>query len=133
MFDTQQESLATGAKFALKAMVDPKGKKINASGLHIIYDPKMLKLDSINPSDGFSQVLANSQIDNEKGTASIELGVPLGKPAMEGIATIATFNFETLSTKGQTTVSFTDKSGAATEGEPGNAIASLVPVTIIVQ
>jgi len=133
MFDNQQQSLATGAKFALNAMVDPKGKKVSASELHIVFDPMMLKLESIVPSDGFSLVLANSQIDNEKGTASIVLGVPLGKPSMDSVSPIATFNFKTLSTKGETKISFTDKSGAAADGESSNIVASLVPTTIIVQ
>jgi hypothetical protein len=133
MFDNQQQSLAIDAKFALKATIDPKGKKVSASELHIVFDPKMLKLESIVPSDDFSLVLANSQIDNEKGSAWIALGVPLGKPSIDSASPIATFNFRTLSIKGETKISFTDKSGAAADGESSNIVDSLVPTTIIVQ
>lgn len=133
MFDNQQQTVAAGSTFSLKALVDPKGKKANASKLEITFDPKMLKLESIEPSDGFSLVLANAAIDNNQGTASISLGVPLGKPAFDSVSPIATFNFQTLSTTGQTKVSFTDKAGVAAENETGNIVSSLVPATIIVQ
>lgn len=133
IFDNQQQSLATDTEFALKALIEPKGKKVSASELHVIFDPKILKLESIVPSDEFSLVLAESQIDNNKGIASIVLGVPLEKPPVDSISPIATFNFQTLSVTGQTKVSFTDKSGAAAEGTMSNIISSLEPATVIVQ
>jgi hypothetical protein len=131
-FDSQTQTVSAGATFSLKAQIDPKGKKISASELHINFDPKVLKLESISPSDDFSLVLANSKIDNEKGIASIALGIPLGKPAMEAISTIAGLNFQALS-KGETKVIFTDESGAAADGESSNVVSLLVPVTIFVQ
>jgi len=133
MFDSAQQSLATGTKFSLKAMIDPKGKKISASELDITFDPKVLKLESIDPTDEFSLVLAKAEINNEKGMATIALGVPLGKPSFDSVTPIATLNFQTLSITGQTKVSFTDKSGAAADGATGNVVSSLVPATIIVQ
>ena len=133
MFDIKQQNLAAETKFALKAMIDPKGMKISASQLDITFDPKMLKLESIDPSEGFSLVLANSKIDNEKGMASVVLGVPLGKPSMDSVAHVATFNFQTLSTVGQTKVTFTNESGAAADGASNNVISSLEPATINIQ
>lgn len=133
MFDIKQQNLAVETKFSLKAMIDPKGMKISASQLNITFDPKMLKLDNIEPAEGFSLVLENSKIDNEKGTASITLGVPLEKPSVGSISQIATFDFQTLSTVGQTKVTFTDESGAAADGASNNVISSLEPATINVQ
>jgi hypothetical protein len=133
MFDSAQQSVATDTKVLLKAMIDPKGMKVSASQLNVTFDPKMLKLESVEPSDGFSLVLAKAEIDNEKGTATIALGVPLGKAATESVSPVAIFNFQTLSTTGQTKVSFADKSGAAADGATGNIISSLEPATINIQ
>jgi len=133
MFDIKQQNLAVETKFSLKAMIDPKGMKISASQLNITFDPKMLKLENIEPAEGFSLVLENSKIDNEKGTASITLGVPLEKPSVGSISQIATFDFQTLSAVGQTKVTFTDESGAAADGASNNVISSLEPATINVQ
>lgn len=133
VFDNQQQTLAKETKFSLKATIDPKGKKVSAAQLDITFDPKILKLESIAPSDDFSLVLANSKIDNKNGTASIALGIPLGKPSLDSVSTIATFNFQTLSATGQAKINFTDKTGAAADGEKGNIVSSLELATIIVQ
>ena len=122
LFDKQQQNVAKGAEVTLLAMENPNGKKITAVDLHVVFDPKLLKLESIEPSDVFSLVLGNAQIDNSAGTASIAVGVPLDGKSTDAAATIASLNFQALST-GSATVSYSDKAVAAAENEKGNVVA----------
>lgn len=121
LFDKQEQSAVANGKVSLIAKQEPNGKKINAVDLRIVFDAKLLKLENIQPSDALSLVLADSQIDNEKGTASIALAVPLDKKSIETLSDVATLNFQTL-TPGRAAVSFSDKSVAAAEDEAGNVV-----------
>jgi len=131
-FDKKEQTVSVNDKFTLGATIDPKGKKLSAAELHVVFDPKVLKLESIDPSDVFSLVLAKAQIDNEKGTASIILGVPLGQKAVAGASTIALFNFQAI-TSGNGEVDFNDKSVAAAEGAAGNVISARAGASITVR
>jgi len=131
-FDNKEQTFASNEKFTLKAMLDTRGKKISAAELHIVFDPKILKLESIDSSDIFSLVLSGAKIDNEKGAASIVVGVPLGKKAAEDVVSVAIFNFQTISA-GHSEVNFSDKSVAAAEGSAGNVINSRAGALINVQ
>lgn len=132
-FDVKNQEIGKESTFSLKAMIDPKGKKLSAAELHVVFDPKMLKLESVEPSEIFSLVLMSAQIDNEKGTAAIVFGVPLGGKAVESSAQIASFNFRSLSTSGKTEVNFTDKSVAAALETEGNVVSTRTGATISVQ
>lgn len=132
-FNNQLQPVKTDETFSLNSTIDPKGKKITAAELHITFDPKALKLESIVPSDTFSLELYKAKIDNEKGTASISLGVPVERPAVSEISTIATFNFKSLSSSGNTEVKFSDQTKIAAEGQSTNALASSSPATVTMQ
>jgi len=132
-FDSQKQIAKTDEKFSLKAIIDPKGKKISSAELHVVFDPKALELESVTPSDLFSEVLLKANIDNEKGTASIALGVPLNKPSTSEVSTIAIFNFKPLSSSGNTEVKFSDQTKIAAEGQSVNALASSSQATITMQ
>ena len=133
LFDSQQKTVEVNATFSLNAMVDPKGKKISASELDVTFDPTMLKLESVTPSEDFSLVLADAKIDNEKGTVSMAFAVPLGKDAKNITTNIATLNFKTLTKQGQSNVGFAEKSGVAADGESGSIISKTVPAIITVK
>lgn len=132
-FEPQAETVAVNDSFALSVIADPKGKKISATELHVSFDPKVLKIESITPSDVFSLVLSDKQIDNEKGTASIVLAVPLQKPSVDVVSQVAIFNFKALSSASRSSVSFSEKSIAAADGETTNVIASRMPAVITVR
>jgi hypothetical protein len=121
-FDKQDQERAVNESFSLIAMQDPAGKKINAVDLHIVFDPKLLKLESIEPAGEFSLLLTDSQIDNESGVASIIVAVPLEAKSIEVSSVVATLNFKSI-TAGRAVVSFTDKSVAAADEEANNVVA----------
>jgi hypothetical protein len=121
-FESKQKSVVKNAKFSLPAMIDAKGKKISATELHIIFDPKILKLESIEPSKGFSLVLSGANIDSVSGKASVVVGVSPGGEAAEGNSLIANLNFQALSA-GNSEVSFSQDSVASAKGSAGNVIA----------
>lgn len=123
-FDKSEQAIATNSDFTLNAMINPDVKQVNSIELHVVYNAKLLKLEKINPSEKFSLILASPVIDNEKGTASITLAVPLGSPVADKIISLASFDFKSLSDNGQAEISFTDKSIAAASGVSGNVIGS---------
>lgn len=108
-FDSQEKMINTGEKFSLKAVINPSGYKIGGAELYISFDPKTLKLESIIPSEDFSAELTKSKIDNGKGSAACFLGVPLGKESIHETSTIATFNFQPISSSGNSEVNFSDQ------------------------
>ena len=122
LFDKQEYITQVNEKFSLIARDEPNGKKINAVDLHIAFDPNLLKLESVEPTEEFSLVLSESRIDNEKGVASIALGVPLEKKSSAILSDMVVFNFQAISS-GRAVVSFSDKAVAAAEGEAGNVVS----------
>lgn len=136
-FDNQQMLVKNNEKLSLKAIVDPKGKKISAAELHIVFDSKTLKLENITPSNVFSTVLSKANIDNGKGTASIMLGVPLGNPNPDSEpVVIAIFDFQVISGSIENTqISFTDQTAVAAADGKGaiNILASKTPAMITIQ
>jgi hypothetical protein len=131
-FDKKELIVSKDEKFSLQAMADPKGKKINAAELHITFDSKILKLENIVPSDVFSLVFSNADINNEKGVAAIILAIPLDKPSRDKTSPIATFNFQALS-QGGSYISFSDKSLIAAEATSNNVVGTEIPTKINVK
>jgi hypothetical protein len=131
-FENKEETLKINDKIALHAIIDPKGKSVTASELHVVFNPKILKLESIDPSDVFTLVLSGSQIDNEKGEGSIVVGVPPGQKSVDKSSAIATFNFQAIAT-GNSEVNFSDKSVAAAEDASGNVIGTRMGTVITVK
>ncbi len=130
LFDISEKNVTTGEAFALRTMVDPKGKKVSAAELHVTFDPKKLSLDAVKPSGEFSLELMGANIDNKAGTASIIVGVPLGKPAVTAKTDVAEFQFRALSATGRTEVGFSEKSMGAAEGISTNVVGFRVPTVV---
>ena len=131
-FNNQEEKTKEGDNISLHANIIPNGKKISATELHITYDPKIVKLEKIDPSENFSLVLAGSIINNEKGEASIVLGVKPGNSAIEKQTEIASFDFKLL-TAGVTKIGFSDNSVAAAENVPDNVVANRNGILVIIE
>jgi hypothetical protein len=127
---TGAEKMESNEKFKVNAMIDPKGKSITAAEIHIKFNPKSVTLENIEASEAFSQELMEAKIDNDNGTASIILGVPLDKPGVKEISTIASFNFKSLTSGENTEISFTNNTRAAAEGQKTDVLASIFPITV---
>jgi len=132
-FSSQKQAVSINEKFSLDVVVDPKGKKVTVADIYITFDPKFLKLENITPLDAFSLILSGSKIDNEKGVAAISLGVPMEKNAVADISKIATFNFQALSSLGETEIKFVDPTLIGIVGQDVNGLASSFSTAITVQ
>jgi hypothetical protein len=132
-FNDQKQEVGVNEKFSLDAVVDPKGNKVAVADLFINFDPKVLKLDSITPSDNFSLIISDSKIDNGKGVASISLAIPMDRSAISESTKIATYNFQSVSSSGNTEVKFVEPTLIGIEGQNSNGLASTTPAVIILQ
>ena len=79
--------------------------------LQIQFDPKVLRLNDISSGDflaqgGVSPVFAKN-IQNDAGTASVQLSRPPGSPGVSGAGVLVTLNFQAVA-KGNTTVTVTN-------------------------
>lgn len=129
-FDQTEKTVAVGEKFSLDVKIDPLGEKINAAQLYFVFDPKLVKVERITASSEFSLELMGTKIDNEKGTASIVLGVPLKNPSVEKLTTIATLNLQALSA-GNGQLNFSEKTKAAAAGKSGDVLKIKTPISLI--
>jgi hypothetical protein len=121
-FNPANNTIANGSNFSLNAMINPGINHVSAVSLHITYDKDKLVLDAITPSVAFSGILAQANIDNSAGTASIDLGVPTTNPSVAAISNIATFTFHTIAIGTNSPIAFTTASQAAADGAPGNVV-----------
>lgn len=131
-FDQSSIKKNINEKFSIDAMIDPRGKKISAVELHIIFNSKILKLESIDSLEIFPVVLSSEKIDNEKGIASIVVAVPIDKVSPVDISSIARFNFNAIN-NGVSEVVFSNESVAAAEGDAGNVIATREKSNIVIE
>lgn len=129
-FDKKTQEVSVGEEFTVNALIEPNGKKVSAVELYLVYDKNKVQLEEVNPSKTFSLVLMAPKIENDNGTATVTLAVPLGNPFVEDSSVIAEFKFKALEEKGRTEINFTDKSIGAASGISGNVVGKRNPIVL---
>jgi hypothetical protein len=118
IFSPASKSVMKGADFTLEAVVDPGSHKLSVTDISVTYDPAILRLDKITPSDSFALDLQSPAIDNKNGKATISRGITFGSN-LTSKTTVATFYFHALAAAENSKVSFADASLVAGDDEPG--------------
>ncbi|MFZ1655223.1 MAG: cohesin domain-containing protein [Candidatus Moraniibacteriota bacterium] len=121
-FDPAEVRIRSRGVLTLTAMVDTGGNRVTGAELSVRFDPTKLKLERITASPAFALNLQPQAIDNQQGTGSIALGVPLEQSAVSGRQSIAVLTFRALATVGNTEVTFAENTLLAADDEPGNVI-----------
>jgi general secretion pathway protein D len=97
---------AVSSSFAVGVVI--QGDDIAATPMQIQFDPKLLRLNDVTRGNFFSQdgqqPAFTKNIQNDTGTASVQLNRASGTPGVSGIGTVVTLNFQATG-RGNTTVS----------------------------
>ncbi len=121
-FDPIETRIVSGETITVTAIVETGANQVSGAELSVRFDPKSLKLERITAAPAFSLSLQPAAIDNQQGTGSIALGVPLEQSAVNGRQSIAVFTFRAVGPVASTEVAFSEKTLLAADDEPGNVI-----------
>jgi hypothetical protein len=86
-----EEVNGVGKKFRADIMLDTNKNFINAVKSYIEFDPRVLKIESIDTSKSFCKFYPENSHSNEKGIIKLQCGTPY--PGFRGINTIQTIYF----------------------------------------
>jgi general secretion pathway protein D len=91
--------IGVGGSFNVSLIVD-NATDIGAAPVQLVFDPKMVKLNDVSQGDyltrGGVTPTFTKNIQNDAGSASIQLSRPAGAPTVSGSGTLLTFNFTAL-------------------------------------
>lgn len=122
-FTPQTISVSPNETFSLNSTINPGTNKVSAVDIEIIFNPLAMQLNSVTPISPFTMMpisckgqtpTAKPCIDNNVGTASFSLIVPLSNKSITSITNVVTFSFTAKSNGGVFTVDY-DQSTQAWE------------------
>ncbi len=117
------ERIEVGQPFAVKEQADTLGSNVNAVGIYLNFDPKMLRLTNMNSIESFCQFYPEKKFDNNLGTVSLACGSP--HPGFKGESTILNLEFMPL-VAGTTTLRLSETSRMlVSDGKGTNILKSL--------
>lgn len=128
-FLPEKISASVGKDFTLDVVIEPKNHNVSNADLIFSYDKTKIRLDSISPSDQFSQILSSS-ISNE-GIAIYAASTDFGSN-ISSKATYATLHFHALEEAKDIPIAIDfKKSGIYADDNPGtNILKSSDPASI---
>jgi len=101
--------------------------------VQIQFDPKLLRLNDIASGDfmaqGGLQPLFTKNIQNDSGTATIQLNRPPGAPGVSGTGVLMTLNFQAVA-RGDTSVTIPNLIMRNSQNQSANAGNASLPVRI---
>lgn len=110
----------------LNVNIDTQENMVTAVQFEISYDPKTLvNVDVASPSaNSFftDSVVLLEKVDAQAGKISYAIGIPPTGKSVKGKGTVATINFRSLLTNGQTSVMFDPESQVTAEGVSGSVL-----------
>lgn len=121
-FEPDEKVVSSGHRFSIVATVSPDTNHVSGAELHFRFDPRRLRLDKIVPYAAFPLILQPPKIDNEKGEASVALGVALDKPSRLTDSVIAELSFTALNLVGRSEVEFSEQTIVAADNEPDSVV-----------
>jgi len=114
--------------FNVDLILDTKTEKASATEIVLVYNPTILRANSITPGSFLPVVLKTGAINN--GTVTLALGVNPTEPK-QGVGILATVNFTTLA-YGNDTINYTAQTQLAVISQTTNFISSLTGSIITV-
>jgi general secretion pathway protein D len=104
-----------------------------ATPVQIQFDPKLLRLNDISSGDfmaqGGQQPVFAKNIQNDSGTATIELSRPAGAPGASGTGVLMTLSFQAVA-RGNTSVTIPNLIMRNSQNQSANAGNASLPVRI---
>ncbi len=137
-FNPANYSVGLNQDFALDAMINPGSNQVNGVSLQITFDPAKFRLDNIdNAGSPFTDILhavgqPNFVIDNNAGTAAIDLGVHPGASSVTSLSKVATLSFHSLTKTTDSLIAFSNSAYAVATGESGDVLKTRTPATVTV-
>lgn len=125
------DQIEVNQPFVVKVQADTMGSSVNAVGVYLNYDPKVLRLNQMNSIESFCQFYPEKKFDNNLGTISLACGSP--HPGFKGTSTILNLEFMPL-TAGTTTLRMSENSRMLVSDGKGTNILKTLPakqITII--
>lgn len=119
-FLPEKISVSAGHDFTLEVAIDPKKHTVSNADLILSYDKEKIRLDSISPSDKFSQVLSSSI--SAEGLAIYSASTDFGSN-IDAKTTYATLHFHALGKTKSTSIAVDfKKSGIYADDNPGTNV-----------
>ena len=110
MFSPAQMETRVGSPITVSVLLD-NGTDVASAPMQIQFDPKVLRLNDISSGDflaqGGVQPVFAKNIQNDAGTATVQLSRAPGSPGVSGAGVLITLNFQVVA-KGDTTVTVTN-------------------------
>lgn len=104
LFSQNSKTVKTDDKFSLVIEFTAPGKILNGADAFILYDPKLLQIDSVTQA-GYFKEYPRKAIDNTKGELKITAFISRDQNKITGNVPLATVNF-TAKKAGKTQVKF---------------------------
>lgn len=108
-------------KLTLNIFIDPQGQEVNAADIRILFPPELLKVESIDYTGQFCELIAKEEIDNQAGEIRLTCGTPSN--TISTTARVAQINFSKLDT-GWATLSTSESRVLAANGLGTNILKS---------
>jgi hypothetical protein len=133
-FEPSAITVSKDQNFILDAKINPGTNQITAVELHVTYDVSKFQVNSITQSSAFSMPLQAAVYDNNNGTASIMVGVPLNNPPtpVKTDSSVATFSFRAIGDGGTSAISFASSTQASALNETVDVITTRNPSQITI-
>ena len=109
------------------------GADVTSAPMQIQFDPKILRLNDVSGGDflaqaGVQPVFAKN-IQNDSGTAAIQLSRPAGSPGASGAGVLLTLSFQAVG-RGTTVVSLSNLNVRNSQGQPAAGGTPALPVQV---
>ena len=85
------EQAELGNQFGVTVEIDTKNRAINAVGLRMEFDPKLVKVTQMDTSQSFCTFYPQNKYDNQTGQIIIECGTP--NPGFKGVNQLVKIKF----------------------------------------
>lgn len=118
------ERIEVSQPFSVKVQADTRGARVNAVGVYVHFDPKVLRLTNMNSVESFCQFYPEKKFDNNLGTVSLACGSP--HPGFKGASTLLELEFMPL-VAGTTTLRMSDDSRLLMSDGKGTNILQTLP------
>ncbi len=135
-FENEKKTVLVGENFSMDVHIDPVGKKITGTEVHINFDKNYFQVDDVKLDDSqMSLVLQKPIIDNATGKVSFVVAIPATDPVVPVTAKskIATLTMKSLSLTSGSNIEFATSTFATAIGEVEDVLSKRKAVTVSVE
>jgi Cohesin domain. len=132
MFNPSSLALAQNSPASGSVFIDTKSNQISAVSLEINYDPNFIQVDSVVAESLLTKQIIPPMIEPGKVTLTLGASCQDTCSTFTGTGNLATINFHSLNTSGNTSFSISPNTKVSVVGNPNNMLGTLTNSNITI-